>query len=182
MRKEQDKMALESIKQDNVAAAAGYIREIAEIEKICGISFFGYQITLEVKRESKGKDKIIVILPRYAAGLVGNPTIESLKRHCEGKNTNVYSGVFLEGRRASIITERCADPWNSSEKTALSDNSERETDHGVIHIIREPTDKRYVPDTVHMLGAAGGRCKELQKVGRGGIGGQIPEPGIYKGH
>lgn len=93
MRKEQDKMALENIKQDNVVAAAGYIREIAEIEKICGIPFFAYQIILEVKRESKGKDKIIVVLPRYAAGLVGNPTIESIKWHCEGKKALVMGKV-----------------------------------------------------------------------------------------
>lgn len=93
MRKEQDKMALENIKQDNVAAAAGYMREIKEIEKICGIPFFGYQITLEVEKESEGKDKIIVVLPRYAAGLIGEPTIESIKWHCEGKKALVMGTV-----------------------------------------------------------------------------------------
>lgn len=93
MRKEQDKMALENIKQDNVVAAAGYIREITDIEKICGIPFFAYQIILEVKRESEGKDKIIVVLPRYTAGLVGNPTIESIKRNCEGKKLLVMGTV-----------------------------------------------------------------------------------------
>lgn len=93
MKKELDKAALENIKQDNVAAAAGNIKEIEEIEKICGIPFFAYQITMEVKRESKGKDEIIVVLPRYAAGLVGNPTIESIKRHCEGKKLLVMGAV-----------------------------------------------------------------------------------------
>lgn len=93
MRKELDKAAMENIKQDNVSAAAGYIKEIEEIEKICGIPFFGYQITLEVKRDGKEKDGIIVVLPRYAAGLVGNPTIESIKRNCEGKKLLVMGVV-----------------------------------------------------------------------------------------